>query len=65
MYSKTTWGGPVDPHILVKFIKDTEDSPTDPLVSMVIFEWKDYDLLGVTGPDNIVSHFVHTAKVMN
>jgi len=52
MYSKTTWGGPVDPHILVKFIKDTEDDPTDPIVSMVIFEWKDYDLLGVTGPDD-------------
>jgi hypothetical protein len=47
MYSKTAWGGDVEPHILVKFIKETADDDSDPIASMVIFEWKDYDLIGV------------------
>lgn len=56
MYSKKSWGGNVDPHILVKWIKDTTEGAADPIVSMVIFEWKDYDLIGVlpTGDDEVV-----------
>ncbi len=47
MYSRDAWGGAVVPHILVKFIKDTAEDDSDPITSMVIFEWKDYDLIGV------------------
>jgi hypothetical protein len=51
MYSRKTWGGPVDPHILVKFIKNDGMETSDPIVSMVIFEWEDYDLVGVVPQD--------------
>jgi hypothetical protein len=47
MYDRKTWGGAVDPHILVKFIKNTVEDDSDPIASMIIFEWKDYDLIGV------------------
>ncbi len=47
MYSRNTWGGAVEPHILVKFIKNNVEDDSDPIASMVIFEWKDYDLIGV------------------
>ena len=47
MYSKASWGGAVDPHILVKFTKQIVEGDADPIASLVIFEWKDYDLVGV------------------
>ena len=47
MYSASTWGGSVDPHILVKFVKETVEDDSDPIASMVIFEWRDYDLIGM------------------
>lgn len=50
MYSKQSWGGDVDPFILTKFITSTpehEDDTPDPLVSLVVFEWRDEDLVGV------------------
>jgi len=47
MYSQTAWGGNVEPYILVKFTKETSEDDSDPIASMVIFEWKDYDLIGV------------------
>ena len=47
MYSKSAWGGSVDPFILTKFIQTTPEGDEDPIVSLVIFEWKDEDLVGV------------------
>jgi len=47
MYSKSAWGGAVDPFILTKFIKITPEGDEDPLVSLVVFEWRDEDLVGV------------------
>jgi len=47
MYSKRAWGGAVDPHILVKFTKEEVEGDADPIASMVIFEWNDYDLVGI------------------
>ena len=47
MYSKSAWGGSVDPFILTKFIQATPEGDEDPIVSLVIFEWKDEDLVGV------------------
>lgn len=48
MYSKKSWGGKVDPFILVKFIKNEEKNKgiEDPTVGLVIWEWKDTLLLG-------------------
>lgn len=48
MYSKKSWGGKVDPYILVKFIKNGEKNKDvqDPTVGVVIWEWKDSMLLG-------------------
>jgi len=46
MYSKSAWGGPVDPFILTVFPNDTIKGDDDPIVSLVIFEWKDQDLIG-------------------
>lgn len=37
----------MDPFILTKFIQATPDGDEDPIVSLVIFEWKDEDLVGV------------------
>ncbi|PGG96744.1 hypothetical protein AJ79_09472 [Helicocarpus griseus UAMH5409] len=47
MYSRKSWGGDVDPFILVTIDKpEIKDPDTDHLVSLVIFEWKDEDLIG-------------------
>jgi len=57
MYSRKAWGGNVDPFILTKFMKP-EDIPEgeDPIVSLVMFEWQDKDLIGkpVDPPDDHV-----------
>ncbi|CAG8976081.1 hypothetical protein HYALB_00002359 [Hymenoscyphus albidus] len=65
MYSKIAWGGAVDPHILVKFIKEDVADNSDPIVSMVIFEWKDYDLIGVLPtPNSLHKEFICDAEAM-
>lgn len=46
MYSRKAWGGNVDPFILTKFSQDSEVGDSDPLVSLVIFEWTDEPLIG-------------------
>jgi len=46
MYSKKAWGGSVDPYISVKFLNASGDVQGDPIVSLVLFEWKDEYLLG-------------------
>ncbi|KAM0274287.1 hypothetical protein ACHAQH_007994 [Verticillium albo-atrum] len=45
MYSRNAWGGPVDPYINILFpaIKSDKDS----IVSVVVFEWKDENLIGI------------------
>jgi hypothetical protein len=51
MYGKKSWGGSVDPFILTTFVKAEE--PTDAVVSIVIYEWADEDLIGrPVDPDN-------------
>jgi hypothetical protein len=47
MYSRKAWGGPVEPFILIKFMKPVDPPPENPIVSLVIFEWADEDLIGV------------------
>lgn len=48
MYSKKSWGGKVEPFILVKFLKkeDQNKEIEDPTIGVVIWEWKDSLLLG-------------------
>ncbi|KAK4138216.1 membrane protein-like protein [Trichocladium antarcticum] len=50
MYSKKSWGGPVDPFILVKFTDVGKDQGDDPIASLLIFNWMDSDYIGVTPP---------------
>ncbi|KAI1501272.1 lung seven transmembrane receptor-domain-containing protein [Biscogniauxia marginata] len=47
MYSKSSWGGPLDPFILTVFPNKTIEGDDDPVVSLVIFEWRDEELIGV------------------
>lgn len=47
MYSRKAWGGDVEPFILTKFIKAADDAPGNPIVSLIIYEWKDEDLIGI------------------
>ena len=51
MYSKKSWGGLVEPYILVKFVKSETDgeSKPEPRVSLAIFEWEDEGLVGKAG----------------
>lgn len=51
MYSKSAWVGPVDPFILVKFTDVGKDIGDDPIVSLLIVEWKDLDYIGVLPPN--------------
>ena len=47
MYSKKSWGGPIDPFIEVKFVDtDKNKELKDPTVSVIVWEWKDSPLLG-------------------
>ena len=61
MYSKTAWGGDVDPFISAKFIQvepgEGEDVDPDPTVSVVVFEWRDEDLVGVWPSDDATEVF--------
>ena len=60
MYSKQSWGGDVEPFILTKFIKSTPEGDEDPLVSLVMFEWRDEDLVGVwPSPDAAKVRKIH------
>lgn len=47
MYSKSAWGGPVDPFISVKFTDVGKDQGDDPVVSLLMVEWMDLDYVGV------------------
>lgn len=53
MYSRKAWGGNIEPFILTKFVKQTPPDNSDPLVSLVIFEWNDEALIGRQPADDI------------
>lgn len=46
MYGRKSWGGQVDPFILVNFMDTLVEGDSDPLVSLVMFEWNDEGLIG-------------------
>ena len=62
MYSRKGWGGNVDPFILTKFIKPTNLNAVDPVISLVIFEWTDKDLIGVPQPTDSNPYQVSIAQ---
>ncbi|ONH70781.1 Membrane protein PTM1 [Pichia kudriavzevii] len=49
MYSKVDWGGPVEPFIKVdlKSFEKANPATGNASVSLIVFEYKDLDLLGV------------------
>lgn len=53
MYNKADWGGEVDPYIQVNFKKLTVTDNSDPVVSLVIFEWRDEQLIGLELFDSV------------
>lgn len=51
MYGRKSWDGPVDPYIDVKFMSNYKPSDAkDPKASMIIFEWRDKDFVGIPSP---------------
>ncbi|KAK5988762.1 Membrane protein PTM1 [Cladobotryum mycophilum] len=50
MYSRTTWSGPVEPFILIKFLNSSTQQD-DTIASLVIFEWKDSNFVGIPDAD--------------
>lgn len=52
MYSLKSWGGSTPPFILFTAIKDTLEDDSDPIVSLVIFEWRDEHLFGAYPTDS-------------
>ncbi|KAH7037842.1 lung seven transmembrane receptor-domain-containing protein [Microdochium trichocladiopsis] len=52
MYDRNDWGGPVDPFILAEFPNITVEGDADPIVSLIIFEWKDEWLIGADANSN-------------
>jgi hypothetical protein len=54
MYSSASWGGSVDPFILTAFDNSSYKGDADPVVSFVIFEWRDEHLIGIqNNPDDL------------
>ncbi|KAK9458765.1 lung seven transmembrane receptor-domain-containing protein [Lipomyces oligophaga] len=66
MYSRRDWGGSVDPYIEVALgLPDGTTAAGDSIVSIVVFEWTDVDLIGVdTGnPDIPVAYVCDQAAI--
>lgn len=47
MYSKKGWGGDTDPFIQTTFDKGSTPDDNDVYISLVVFEFRDEDLIGV------------------
>ncbi|KAI9887263.1 MAG: hypothetical protein M1823_000934 [Watsoniomyces obsoletus] len=59
MYSRKTWGGAVNPFILLAFDRQPVEGDDDPIVSTVIYEWKDEPLVGrYPDPDAIGKEYI-------
>jgi hypothetical protein len=65
MYSRSAWGGPTDPFILTVFPNVTVEGDADPIVSLVIFEWKDEGLIGSydTPDSQVIPIYLLTSRV--
>ena len=59
MYSKKSWGGDVNPYILTKLNKDPPPDDQDAFVSVVVFEYRDQDLIGVWPSEDATQVCLH------
>ncbi|KAI4105053.1 MAG: hypothetical protein L6R37_002941 [Teloschistes peruensis] len=61
MYSKKSWGGDTDPYILTTLEKATPPPDQDVFISLVIFEFRDEDLIGIwPTPDSLDKEYICT-----
>ncbi|KAL8860710.1 MAG: hypothetical protein Q9178_002740 [Gyalolechia marmorata] len=61
MYSKKGWGGDTEPFILTTLEKTTSQDDQDVFVSLVVFEFRDEDLIGVwPSPDAPEKEYICT-----
>ncbi|KAL8971026.1 MAG: hypothetical protein Q9197_003495 [Variospora fuerteventurae] len=61
MYSKKGWGGDTDPFIQTTFEKGSNPNDKDVYISLVVFEFRDEDLIGVwPSPDAPEKEYVCT-----
>ncbi|KAL8812926.1 MAG: hypothetical protein Q9200_000665 [Gallowayella weberi] len=61
MYSKKGWGGDTDPFILTTFEKAPAPNDQDAFVSLVVFEFRDEDLIGLwPSPDAPEKEYICT-----
>ncbi|KAI9801146.1 MAG: hypothetical protein M1825_003420 [Sarcosagium campestre] len=59
MYGRDSWGGTVDPFIQTIFVKQDVEGDDDPIVSFVIFEWKDEEYVGLqTNPESPTREYI-------
>lgn len=66
MYSKKGWGGDTDPFIQIAFNKAPPPDDQDVFVSLVVFEFKDEDLIGVwPSPDAPEVSLIYTYAPTN
>lgn len=50
MYSRKSWGGQIDPFILVRFENETTEGEGSNLVGLIIYEYQDQHLIGKYPP---------------
>ncbi|KAK7953589.1 membrane protein (ptm1)-like protein [Apiospora saccharicola] len=62
MYNKKAWGGPTEPFILTKFLPVKGDA--DPIVSFVVFEYKDDDFVGIPIEGTYDKHYICDDKTI-
>lgn len=55
MYSMASWGGSVEPFILITFDNSSYKGDDDAIVSVVVYEWRDESLLGITANTDDIS----------
>ncbi|KAL8968317.1 MAG: hypothetical protein Q9183_002521 [Haloplaca sp. 2 TL-2023] len=61
MYSKKSWGGDTDPFVLTTLDKASPEPDEDTLVSLVVFEFRDEDFIGVwPSPDALEKEYICT-----
>ena len=67
MFSERAWGGGTEPFILTKFLPydPPEDQPQleDPVVSFIVFEWRDEKYIGAD-TEQVRGHSVSHHSIM-
>jgi len=65
MYNKQAWGGAINPYISFELSQYDSQEITNPQVSVVIFEYKDIDLLGHTLSDGNKKYICDDEAIKN